>query len=337
MAEQRIIPISEIRLDGGTQMRVALNDAVVADYTQLVKDCVDLDPIVVFYDGKNTWPGDGFHRIAGYRAAGAFEIDATVYDGTQRDAILYAVGANARHGLHRSPADKRKAVQTLLADAEWSKWSQMEIAKACAVSQPFVSRLIAEMGASASYAENKTKEAVRDGKAYQIDTTNIGKGRPASHKTDEAKAAQQAQQAEHDRQREEAKARLPEAVQHSNAARQAAIEAKRNAPTAADDGGDDRVDEMEQTIRHMQESIDALQADSRKFETMRVQWEQGGFEKVIADKDENIRVLNEQLRVESADKASWAKTAKKVLKLLQEKGHAKDIVIDAKTGEMRNG
>jgi hypothetical protein len=64
-----------------------------------------------------------------------------VRKGTRRDAILYAVGANEGHGLRRTPADKRKAVLTLLEDPEWSKWSNYQIAEACKVTPPFVLRL----------------------------------------------------------------------------------------------------------------------------------------------------------------------------------------------------
>jgi len=39
----------------------------------------------------------------------------------------------------RTNADKRKAVTTMLNDAEWAKWSDGAIAKACQVTQPFVS------------------------------------------------------------------------------------------------------------------------------------------------------------------------------------------------------
>lgn len=42
------------------------------------------------------------------------------------------------HGLRRSNADKRRAMQMLLDDAEWVQWSDREVAKACAVSHTFV-------------------------------------------------------------------------------------------------------------------------------------------------------------------------------------------------------
>jgi hypothetical protein len=59
--------------------------------------------------------------------------------GTVRDAILFSLGANRAHGLRVTNADKRKAVGAMLADAEWSAWSDRKIADACGVSQPFVS------------------------------------------------------------------------------------------------------------------------------------------------------------------------------------------------------
>ena len=335
MIELRTIPLSEISIDGGTQMRVELNENVVADYAQSVRDGQDLPPIVVYFDGAKSWLGDGFHRFHAYGAAGAVEIDADVRQGTRREAILHAVGANAGHGVHRTSADKRKAVETLLADAEWAQWPQTKIAEACNVSQPFVSRIVASLAEGASYSQNKTKEAVRDGKPYQIDTTNIGKGRTAVAQDESAKAERQAQQVEHDRQREEARAALPEAVQQADAAKEAAIAARRGAGTPDVDA--DRAEELEQAVQSLQATIDGLQSQLKTFEPMRVQWEQGGFEKVVAGKDEEIRVLKRQVEMESAHKASFARTTKHLQKLLQETGYTKDVVIDAKTGVMSNG
>jgi hypothetical protein len=51
------------------------------------------------------------------------EIAADVRAGGRRDAILYAVGANAAHGLKRTNRGKRNAVMVLLKDPEWSDWA----------------------------------------------------------------------------------------------------------------------------------------------------------------------------------------------------------------------
>jgi hypothetical protein len=50
----------------------------------------------------------------------------------------------------RTNADKRKAVMTLLEDAEWSQWSDREISRHCAVHNSFVSRVRGSLSTSDS-------------------------------------------------------------------------------------------------------------------------------------------------------------------------------------------
>lgn len=137
----RQVPLAEIRLDGGTQSRVALDQTVVGEYADALAAGVTLPPITAFFDGAAFWLADGFHRYFAHRQTGEAEISVDVREGTQRDAILWAAGANACHGMRRTNEDKRKAVLTLLADAEWSKWSDRQIAAACAVGHPMVAAL----------------------------------------------------------------------------------------------------------------------------------------------------------------------------------------------------
>jgi hypothetical protein len=61
--------------------------------------------------------------------------------GTQRDALLFGIGANRTHGLPRSNADKRYAVTLLLADPEWSQWSDREISRRIQVGHVLVNRM----------------------------------------------------------------------------------------------------------------------------------------------------------------------------------------------------
>lgn len=135
------LSLDAIRTDGGTQPRGALDADHVARLVESLAAGAALPPVVVFYDGADHWLADGFHRVSAHRAAGALEIAAEVRQGTRRDAVLYSVGANATHGLPRSNADKRRAVETLLRDEEWARWSDREIARRAGVSQPFVSSL----------------------------------------------------------------------------------------------------------------------------------------------------------------------------------------------------
>lgn len=136
----RLAPAA-IRLDGGTQIRARIDEATVAEYAEQMAAGSVFPPLVVYHDGEDYWLADGFHRQAAAVAAGLAEIDCELRQGSRRDAVLCAVGANSAHGLRRTRDDKRRAVGVLLADAEWSQKSDRWIADACGVSNSFVSNL----------------------------------------------------------------------------------------------------------------------------------------------------------------------------------------------------
>ena len=177
----RNLKLEQIRTDGDTQPRTALNDATVAEYAEAITEGAKLPPITTFYDGANYWLADGFHRFFAHKDIGALDIQVEVQQGTKRDAVLYSVGANSAHGLRRTNADKRKAVTTLLEDTEWSKWSDREIARQCGVSnmlvgdirKSYLKELTDADESESSLTDTRTVE--RGGKTYEQDTTNIGK------------------------------------------------------------------------------------------------------------------------------------------------------------------
>ena len=132
------IALDLIRIDGGTQIRVELNTDTVAQYADAMEAGAEFPALQCKFDGSDYWLTDGFHRFHAYRENGATVALVDVTPGTKRDAVLAAIGANATHGLQRSNADKRKAVETLLKDPEWSQWSGREIAKAAGVDRKTV-------------------------------------------------------------------------------------------------------------------------------------------------------------------------------------------------------
>lgn len=345
------LALGAVRIDGGTQMRVALDEAVVAEYAQTIVAGTDLPPIVVFFDGSTCWLGDGFHRFHAYRKAGALEIPADVRGGTKRDAILHAVGANASHGLRRSNADKRKAVETLLKDEEWVGWSDREIGRQCAVDHKTVGRLREEhLGNS---PDRRTVE--RSGTTYQQATANIGRRVATAEPAESAPPAEarpapsppsredadrgddmaerRARQARNDREREAVRAALPEAVRAQMVARETATAARRPGASEADvseaDGLTDaqRLEEAKEAIRVLEAENTQLRADVALFEPMRVQWEQGGFEKVLAGKNEEIAVLKIQVENESREKVINLRASDRWRKRALEKGWTADVVI----------
>lgn len=139
--ERKLLGIDVIRIDGGTQSREKIDEGVVADYASLIEDGTVFPAVRVYFDGVNHYLADGFHRYHAHRKAGKGAIEADIEKGTLRDAILYSLGANHEHGLRRSNADKRKAVQAMLDDFEWQEWSNGEIARRCHVSEFLVATM----------------------------------------------------------------------------------------------------------------------------------------------------------------------------------------------------
>lgn len=140
MAEE-MLDIALIKISGGTQSRVGIDQNVVEEYNEALQNGATFPPVDVYYDGKEYWLADGFHRYWAVSKASLRAIKAIIHQGTRREAILHSVGANAAHGLRRSNADKHRAVEVLLRDPEWQQWSDREIARRCGVSQPFVGKV----------------------------------------------------------------------------------------------------------------------------------------------------------------------------------------------------
>ncbi|ARV58924.1 hypothetical protein BZZ01_10010 [Nostocales cyanobacterium HT-58-2] len=170
----KYLPIADILINGGTQSRAKLNWDVIAEYAEAIKLNAVFPPILVFFDGNNYWLADGFHRLHATKKAGRQEIAVEIRQGSRRDALLYSVGANANHGLRRSNADKRRAVEIMLRDEEWNHWSNREIAKRCSVSE-FMVRQMREAICDKN-ADTKKRTVQRQGKTYTLDTTHIGEG-----------------------------------------------------------------------------------------------------------------------------------------------------------------
>jgi hypothetical protein len=179
MGKANMLDVDNIRIDGGTQARSELNESVVAQYADAISAGEKLPPVVTFFDGTDHWLADGFHRLFAHKKLEIIEIDAEIHRGTRRDAVLYSVGANRKHGLPPSNADKRKAVELLLNDAEWSKWSQQKIASTCGVSAGFVSKLVGELASiHGEEIKPKVRTVERAGKTYEQNTAKIGKAAP---------------------------------------------------------------------------------------------------------------------------------------------------------------
>ena len=134
------VATAEIRADQLVQPRAHLNPSVIAEYCERMTsgDGDKFPPVaVVLVDGKYLL-AEGYLRFEAAKLANRKTMRCEVRRGDLRTALLLSAEANAQHGLRRTQEDKRRAVGKLLNDAEWSKWSDREIARRCAVSPSFV-------------------------------------------------------------------------------------------------------------------------------------------------------------------------------------------------------
>jgi len=178
------INLLAIRIDGGTQARVALDQAVVTEYAEHMKDGDKFPPIIVFNDGSEYWLADGFHRYFATKANGMVSIEAEVKEGTQRDATLYSFGANGRRGLNINFEDKRNIIKRMLEDQEWGQWTNAQIAKHVGVSKMTVGRVKQQLEEEGKGNDGETKKYIdRHGNESEIKTSNLGKKKTKEGKT----------------------------------------------------------------------------------------------------------------------------------------------------------
>ncbi len=152
------LQLSEITVDPELQSRATLNQSVVREYAEDFRiEGVIVPAVSVFHDGESYWLADGFHRLAAFKSLGRDTIEAHVYTGNRRDALLQSCSANVNHGLRRTLEDKRRAVTVLLNDPEWKNWSDNEISTKCSVGRRLVSTIRKSLGHCTSERTYRTK------------------------------------------------------------------------------------------------------------------------------------------------------------------------------------
>lgn len=170
------LKLKQIRTDGGTQARVRMCQDTIAEYASKMSDGVVMPPVVVFFDKKEYWLADGFHRYFAAKSNGDLEIGCDVHDGTVEDAMLYSFSANGGRGLSMTPEDNHSIVSRMLAHPKWKSWTDSAIAKHIHVSNSTVGRIRRKLEESGK-VEKKTEKKYTDkhGNEATMKVGNIGK------------------------------------------------------------------------------------------------------------------------------------------------------------------
>ncbi|HXU18700.1 MAG TPA: ParB N-terminal domain-containing protein [Terriglobales bacterium] len=141
------------------QTRAGQTQEAVTVYQERIQAGDQFPPLRIFRVENAYLLVDGFHRLAAYLAAGVKQVPVEITDGTCQEAIRFALGANAHHGLPRTNEDKRKAVE--LALAEFPDLSDRGVADICAVSDKLVAAVRKPAG-----EDRQALRVGRDGKHY---------------------------------------------------------------------------------------------------------------------------------------------------------------------------
>lgn len=136
--------IASLCRDRDLQARETTDSDTVDTYVELLERGVKLPPPAVYRDGDLLLLADGHHTVTSHEKRGETHILVKVRTGTRAEAILYAAGANATHGLRRTNKDKRRAVRLVLGLR--AAWTNGVVAEHCSVSDRLVTDVRRELG-----------------------------------------------------------------------------------------------------------------------------------------------------------------------------------------------
>lgn len=175
----KLLAVKDITADANIQPRAnGLHGPTVDEYAAEMEAGTEFPPLVIYRDSTTgtQWLSQGFHRLAAAIKAKLAKIACEVRKGTRRDAMIDAAGSN-RHGLKRTNADKRRAVEMLL--TEFPDWSNRRIEEAVGVSDSLVSDVRRTLQVPDS---GTSKRSGKDGKQYRTTPKVESEAKPRQEK-----------------------------------------------------------------------------------------------------------------------------------------------------------
>jgi ParB-like chromosome segregation protein Spo0J len=163
--------LDAIRIDGGTQCRLVIDQPTVYSYLEAMKEGDEFPLMETVFDGSTHWLTDGFHRYHAYKLLGIKEIEVKYKPGTLQDAQIEALKANDKHGKPLTNDDKRNKVEMALKIDGFAQKSNYEIAKICKVSQSFVAS-IRDPNVKKKQEENNKNRIIKKSKELEKTSEN---------------------------------------------------------------------------------------------------------------------------------------------------------------------
>lgn len=152
------IQIEDINLEASPVVRVRVDEPTVHEYSLRYEKGIKALPPIMLYDAPDVdglLLADGAHRVRGALKAGHATILGVVRKGDWKDAMSYALLANAQHGLPRTNEDKRLCVRAAL--ELWPDRSNAFVANACDVDDKTVASVRREMEGDGEIEASETR------------------------------------------------------------------------------------------------------------------------------------------------------------------------------------
>ncbi len=168
----------KIRTDLEIQSRITLDEETVKEYVEAMERGDAFPSLRVFFDdvADQYILADGFHRLAAHLKCFPNDpIAVTLEFGTVEDARWASIAANKDHGLKRTNADKRNAVQMALLHPKGASLSNRQIANHVGVAHDTVNRIRQELESTGRIVQSDSRTGL-DGRT--INTANIGGQQP---------------------------------------------------------------------------------------------------------------------------------------------------------------
>lgn len=138
------LKLTEVTIDDSIQPRAEQNteqnNGIVNEFCEDMKRGDIFPPVEAVFDEKKWWLYDGWKRMAALKKLKKKEVRVKITKGNRQKAVELAAQANRTHGCRRTNADKRRAVEILLAN-EWAEKSDRAIAEHCGVSNHLVAEV----------------------------------------------------------------------------------------------------------------------------------------------------------------------------------------------------
>lgn len=332
-------------IEEGRRLR-GIDPAQVASLVASISDIGLLNPITV-YRRKVLLAGiavDGYglvagaHRLAAARELGLVEIEANVVTLSELERQIAECDENLC-GPTLTPSERalftarRKEAYEALhpetragvagADARWNATDNLSTASFAAETAKVSGKDERTVRRDAERGDKVSSEALELVRGTKLDTgTYLDKLKKLTP-DEQVRAVQRdlsalkekvdktVEQAKNDASADEARAKLDPAVQEHIRKQQAAVEARKGKADAYYIASlEAEIEELREANASLKKELAEVKAENKLYAEMRAQFEAGGFEAVMAGKDEEIRVLKGSVARESADKASWMRSAK---------------------------